>query len=61
MKEILDYNKSKENRLDVKSEMVSIELFDYKSNSRRYVQWSGSDILSHLEEDDNRKRWNNII
>ena len=61
MMEILDYNKSKENRLEVKSEMVSIELFDYKSNSRRYVQWSGSDILSHLEEDDNRKRWNNMI
>ena len=61
MKELLDYNKSKENRLEVKSEIVSIELFDYKSNSKRYVQWSGSDVLCHLEEDDNRKRWNNMI
>ena len=61
MKEILNYNQSKQNRLEVKSEMVSIDLFDYKSNSRRYIQWSGSDVLSHLEEDDNRKRWNNMI
>ena len=61
MKELLDYNKSKQNRLEVKSEIVSIELFDYKSNSKRYVQWSGSDVLCHLEEDENRKRWNNMI
>ena len=61
MKEILDNNKSKQNRIEVKSEITSIELFDYKSNSRRYVQWSGSDVLNHLEEDDNRKRWNNMI
>ena len=60
MKEILDYNKTKQNKLEVKSEMVSIDLFDYKSNSRRYVQWSGADVLSHLEEDDNRKRWNTL-
>ena len=61
MKEILEYNKSKQNRLEVKSEIVSIKLFDYKSNSNRYMQWSGSDVLVHLEEDDNRKRWNNMI
>ena len=61
MKEILDYNKSKQNRIEVKEEITSIDLFDYKSNSRRYVQWSGSDVLNHLEEDDNRKRWNNMI
>ena len=61
MKEILEHNKTKQNKLEVKNEMLSIDLFDYKSNSRRYVQWSGSDVLSHLEEDDNRKRWNNMI
>ena len=61
MKEILEYNQSKQNRLEVKSEIFSITLFDYKTNSRRYVQWSGSDVLAHLEEDDNRKRWNDMI
>ena len=61
MKELLEYNKSKQNRLEVKSEMISINLFDYKSNSRRFMQWSGSDVLVHLEEDDHRKRWNNMI
>ncbi len=61
MKELLKYNKSKQNRLEVKSEMISIRLFDFKSNSRRFMQWSGSDVLVHLEEDDHRKRWNNMI
>ena len=61
MKEILEKNESKQNRLEVKSEITSISLFDYKSNSRRYVQWSGADVLQHLEEDSNRKRWNNMI
>ena len=61
MKELLEYNKSKQNRLEVKSEMISIRLFDFKSNSRRFMQWSGSDVLVHLEEDDHRKRWNNMI
>ena len=36
-------------------------LFDYKTNSRRYIEWSGSDVLMHLEEDDHRKRWNQMI
>ena len=61
IKELRDYNKSKQNRLDVKSEITNIALFDHKTNSRRYVQWSGSDVLMHLEEDDNRKRWNEMI
>ena len=61
MKEIIEYNKSKQNRLEVKSEIISIRLFDFKSNSRRFMQWSGSDVLVHLEEDDHRKRWNNMI
>ena len=61
MKEILEYNKNKQNRLEVKSEIMSIKLFDYKTNSNRYMVWSGSDVLVHLEEDDNRKRWNNMI
>ena len=61
MKELLDYNKSKQNRIEVKSEIESIRLFDYKSNSRKYVQWSGADVLKNCEEDDHRKRWNKMI
>ena len=61
MKELLDYNKSKQNRLEVKGEIESIKLFDYKSNSRKYIQWSGADVLKSLEEDEHRKRWNNMI
>ena len=61
MKEILEYNQSKENRLEVKSEITSINLFDYKTNSKRYVKWSGSDVMAHSEEDDNRKKWNQMI
>ena len=61
MKEILEYNQSKENRLEVKSEITSINLFDYKTNSKRYVKWSGADVMAHSEEDDNRKKWNQMI
>ena len=61
IKELRDFNKNKQNRLEVKSEIDSISLFDYKTNSRRYVQWSGADVLMHLEEDDHRKRWNEMI
>ena len=61
IKEIRDCNEKKQNRLEVKSEIESVMLFDYKTNSRRYVEWSGSDVLMHLEEDDHRKRWNQMI
>ena len=59
--DLRDYNKTKQNRLEVKSEINSISLFDFKTNSRKYIQWSGADVLMHLEEDDHRKRWNEMI
>ena len=61
IKDLRDYNKNKQNRLEVKNEIESVMLFDYKTNSRRYVEWSGADVLMHLEEDDHRKRWNQMI
>ena len=61
IKELRDFNLTKQNRLEVKSEIVSINLYDYKTNSRRYMEWSGADVLIHLEDDDNRKRWNEMI
>ena len=55
-------NREKENRFNVKSEIINILEFDVKTNSRKYIQWSGADILTHQEENfKNRKKWNNMI
>ena len=54
-------NRIKQSRLEVKTEIVNISIFDLKTNSHRYVQWSGADVLSNIDEDVNRKRWNNMI
>ena len=58
---ISDRNREKENRIEIKEEIQNILEFDVKTNSRRYIQWSGSDILCHKDEDENRKRWNEMI
>ena len=61
MKEIEAENNEKENRLIVKDEIISIQEYDLKTNSNRYVQWSGPDVLSNTDEFENRKKWNKII
>ena len=61
MKEVEKENNEKENRLNVKEEIVSIQIYDLKTNSNRYVQWSGPDVLSNTDEFENRKKWNKII
>ena len=61
MKEIEEENNEKENRLIVKEEIVKIQEYDLKTNSNRYVQWSGPDVLSNTDEYENRKKWNKII
>ena len=61
MKEIEDNNNEKHNKLVVKDEMISIQIYDLKTNSRRYVLWSGPDVLSNKDEEQNRKKWNKII
>ena len=58
---ISNRNREKENRIDVKDEIINISEFDFKTNSRRYIKWSGSDVLCHKNEYDNRKRWNKLI
>lgn len=36
--------------------------FNVKTNSRKYIQWSGADVLTHQEDSDkNRKIWNSMI
>ena len=61
LKQLEERNNEKENRLVVKEEILNIQIYDMKTNSRRYVQWSGADILCNKDEDENRKKWNKII
>ena len=61
IKKISDRNREKENRIEIKDEIINILEFDLKTNSRRYLKWSGSDVLCHKNEDENRKKWNRLI
>ena len=61
MKEIEAKNNEKHNKLVVKDEMTSIEIYDLKTNSRRYVLWSGPDVLNNADEEHNKNKWNDII
>ena len=61
IQKISERNREKENRIEIKNEIQNVLEFDVKTNSRRYIKWSGSDVLCHLDEDENRKRWNNMI
>ena len=58
---IRDNNRKKYNRLNVKKEYENITLFDLKTNSRRYIKWSGEDILYHSDINKHKRKWNNII
>ena len=55
------FNNEKQNRLEVKSEILNIQIYDLKTNSSRYVQWSGCDVLKNKDEDKNRRKWNKLI
>lgn len=61
IQKISDRNREKENRIEAKDEIHNILEFDLKTNSHRYIKWSGSDILCHKNEDDERRKWNKII
>ena len=61
IQKIINRNREKENRIEAKDELQNILEFDLKTNSHRYIKWSGSDILCHKNEDDERKKWNKII
>ena len=54
-------NRCKYNRMRIKNEVENILLYDFKTNSRTYIKWSGEDVLYHKEIDKNRKRWNRLI
>ena len=61
IKKIEMSNNLKENRLEVKSEILNIKMYDLKTNSSRYVQWSGPDVLKNKDEDNNRNQWNRMV
>ena len=60
-KEEEEYNRSKESSLEVKTEVRNIRVFDIKTNSARYVQWSGQDVLYKKDlgkDDETSERYN---
>ena len=61
IQKISERNREKENRIEIKDEIKNIHEFDIKTNSRRYIEWSGTDVLCHQDKDENRKRWNSMI
>ena len=54
-------NREKYNRLNVRNEVVDIKLFDVKTNSQRYMVWSGEDVLYHSDIDKYKNKWDNLI
>ena len=61
LKELEQLNNEKQNKLEVKQEITRIAIYDLKTNSHRYVLWSGPDVLCNKNEDENRKKWNQLI
>ena len=58
---IKEKNRKKYNRLNVKKEVEKIQIFDLKTNSNRYIQWSGEDVLYHSDIDKLKNKWDNLI
>ena len=58
---IKEKKRKKYNRLNVKKEVEKIQIFDLKTNSNRYVQWSGEDVLYHCDIDNVKNKWDNLI
>ena len=61
MKEKEENNKEKDSKIEVKSEVKNIAIFDLKTNSHRYILSSIPDILYHEDVEDNRKDWNKMV
>ena len=58
---IKESNRKKYTRLNVKNEVEEILKFDLKTNSSRYIKWSGDEILYHSNVEKCKNKWNNII
>ena len=58
---IKESNRKKYTRLNVRNEVEDILLFDLKTNSSKYIKWSGDEILYHSNVDEYKNKWNKII
>ena len=58
---IKEKNREKYNRLIVRNEVEKIKVFDIKTNSQRYMVWSGEDVLYHSDIDEYKNKWDNLI
>ena len=58
---IKNNNRKKYNQLNVKNEIENINLFDLKTNSKRYIKWSGEDVLYHSDIEQYKNKWDKII
>ena len=61
-REIKEKNKQKQDVLEVQSTIRDVKLFDMKTNSSRYVQWSGQDVLyQSAKTEENFDKYNEMI
>ena len=63
-KELLRQNREKQDVLEVKSSVENIRVYDIRTNSTTYVQWSGQDVLYMLDlykDDKQREKYNEMI
>ena len=61
-REIKEKNKQKQDVLEVQSTIRDVKLFDMKTNSSRYVQWSGQDVLYlSAKTEENFDKYNDMI
>ena len=61
-REIKEKNKQKQDVLEVQSTIRDVKLFDMKTNSSRYVQWSGQDVLYlSAKTEENYDKYNDMI
>ena len=62
IREIKEKNKQKQDVLEVQSTIRDVKLFDMKTNSSRYVQWSGQDVLYlSAKTEENFDKYNDMI
>ena len=58
---IKEKNRKKYYRLNVRDEIDKILIFDTKTNSNRYIKWSGEDILVHSDVEMHKNKWDKLI
>ena len=58
---IKESNRKKYTRLIVRNEVEKILKFDLKTNTSKYIKWSGDEILYRSNVDEFKNKWNKII